>query len=268
MPDKVERIPVVDTKIPNVARMWDYYLGGGENFEADREAARLVLGAAPDVPLAALENREFLKHAVRFLADESRISQFIDIGPGLPTRGNIHELVRQHNEHARVAYVDNDLAVLARGHSYVDEIPEVILIEGDLRNPDDILSNLELRQLIDFSQPIALCMTLLLHFIRDEDDPYGSVERICNAMCPGSYLTISHVTGEIRDQAALGQITDTYERATAPLVMRTKEEIERFFAGFEIVEPGIVFLSQWRPVTEYYAGGGTRWAYAGVGRKP
>lgn len=138
--------------------------------------------------------------------------------------------------------------------------PEVILIEGDLRNPDDILSNPELRKLIDFSQPMALCMTLLLHFIRDEDDPYGNVARICNVMCPGSYLTISHVTGENRDQAALGQITDTYEQATAPLVMRTKEEIERFFAGFEIVEPGIVFLSQWRPATEYYAGGGTRWA--------
>jgi hypothetical protein len=267
VPDKVEQTPGVDMAIPNVARMWDYYLGGNENSEADREAARLVLGAAPDVPLAALENREFLKHAVRFLAVECGISQFIDIGPGLPTRGNIHQLARKCNQHARVAYVDNDPVVLARGRAHVDDIPDVTLIAGDLRDPDGILGNPELRRLIDFSQPAALCLTLLLHFIRDEDDPYGSVAKLCDAMCPGSYLTISHVTGENRDEAALGQIADIYDQATAPLVMRTREEIARFFAGFEIVEPGIVFLSQWRPVTEYYAGGGTRWAYAGVGRK-
>ena len=134
MPGKAERTPGADMEIPNVARMWDYYLGGSENSEADPDAARLVLGAAPDLPLAALENREFLKHAVRFLASESGISQFIDIGPGLPTRGNIHRLVQQYNRRARVVYVDNDPVVLARGRVYVDDIPEVILIEGDLRN--------------------------------------------------------------------------------------------------------------------------------------
>lgn len=111
-------------------------------------------------------------------------------------------------------------------------------------------------------------MTLLLHFVRDEEDPYGCVARLCDALCPGSYLVISHVTRENRDEAALGQIAGAYDQATAPMVMRTKDQVERFFAGFEIVEPGIVFLSQWRPSTEYYAGGGTRWVYAGVGRKP
>ncbi len=182
MPDKAEQTPGADTAIPNVARMWDYYLGGNENSEADREAARLVLGAAPDVPLAALENREFLKHAVRFLAVESGISQFIDIGPGLPTRGSIHQLARQYNQHARVAHIDNDPVVLARGRSYVDDIPDVTLIAGDLRDPDGILGNPELLRLIDFSQPVALCLTLLLHFIRDEDAPYGSVAKLCDAM--------------------------------------------------------------------------------------
>jgi S-adenosyl methyltransferase len=189
VPDEAGKLPGVDMTVANVARMWDYYLGGSENSEADREAARLVLGAAPDVPLAALENREFLKHAVRFLVTEAHISQFIDIGPGLPD------------------------------------------------------------------------------FIRDQDDPYGCVAKLCSALCPGSYLVISHVTGEHRDQAMLGQIADVYDQATASLVMRTREEIGRFFSGFELVEPGLVFPSQWRPVTEYYAGGGTRWAYAGVGRK-
>lgn len=266
--DGIEQLPGVDTTVPNVARMWDYYLGGSENTEADREAARLVLGAAPDVPLAALENREFLKHAIRFLVAEAGISQFIDIGPGLPTRGNVHQLASHHDKHARVVYVDNDPVVLARGRAHIADIPDVTLMDGDLRDPDGILGHPELGRLIDFSRPAALCLTLLLHFIRDEEDPYGSVARLCDALCPGSYLVISHVTGEDRDEAALGQIAGVYDQATAPLVMRTKEEVARFFSGFELIEPGIVFLSQWRPVTEYYAGGGTRWAYAGVGRKP
>ncbi len=205
---------------------------------------------------------------MRFLAAESGISQFIDIGPGLPTRGNVHQLVREHNPRARVAYVDNDPVVLARGRAYLDGLADVVLIPGDLRDPGGILGNPGLRTIIDFSLPVALSMTLVLHFVRNEDDPYGCVATLCAALCAGSYLVISHVTRENRDEVALGQIAGAYDQATAPMVMRTKDEIERFFAGFEIVEPGIVFLSQWRPSTEYYAGGGTRWVYAGIGRKP
>lgn len=144
----------------------------------------------------------------------------------------------------------------------------MILTAGDLRDPDGILGNPELREIIDLSRPAALCMTLVLHFIRDEDDPYRIVARLCDALCPGSYLVISHVTGENRDPDAMGQVSDIYDKATSPLVMRTKDEIARFFSGMQLVAPGIVFLSQWRPATEYYAGGGTRWAYAGIGRKP
>jgi hypothetical protein len=130
--------------VANVASMWDYYLGGSENSEADREAARLVLAAAPDLPLAALENREFLKHAVRFLVTEAGISQFIDIGPGLPTQGNVHQLVRQHDPHSHVAYVDNDPAVLAHGRSHLADLPDVIFAPGDLRDPDGILGHPDL----------------------------------------------------------------------------------------------------------------------------
>ena len=261
------QLPGVDPTIPNVAGMWDYYLGGTANTDADREAARLVLRAAPDVPLAALENREFLRHAVRFLAAEAGISQFIDIGPGLPTRGNIHQLAQEHNPQARIVYVDNDPVVLEQGCAYLDGLAGVVLIPGDLRDPGGVLGHPELRRIIDFSQPVALSMTLLLHFVRDEEDPYGIVARLCEAMCAGSYLVISHVTRENRDDAAIGQIAGVYDQATAPMVMRTKDEIGRFFAGFEMVEPGIVFLSQWHPSTEYYAGGGTRWVYAGIGKK-
>lgn len=141
MANEAEQLPGVDPEIPNIARMWDYYLGGNENTDADREAAWLVLGAAPNVPLAALENREFIKHAVRYLALESGISQFLDIGPGLPTRGNVHQLARQHNPHARIAYIDNDPVVLVRGRAYLDGIADVVLLPGDLRDPDGILGN-------------------------------------------------------------------------------------------------------------------------------
>jgi hypothetical protein len=165
-------------------------------------------------------------------------------------------------------YVDNDPVVLTQGQAHIDSIPGVVLTRGDLRDPAGILGNPQLRAAIDFSQPTALCMTLVLHFIRGEEDPYRIVGRLCEALCPGSYLVISHVTGGNRDPDAMRAIAAIYDQATAPLVARTKDEIARFFQGFELVEPEIVFLSQWRPVTEYYAGGGTRWAYAGVGRKP
>lgn len=264
---EAEKLPDVDMSVASVAGMYDYYLGGSENTDVDREAARLVLGAAPDVPLAALENREFLKHAAQFLAAEAGISQFIDIGPGLPTRGNLHQLVRRNDERARVVYVDNDPVVLAQGRAHIEGTPGVVLTQGDLRDPAGILGNPELRGAIDFSQPAALCMTLVLHFIREEEDPYRIVGKLCEALCPGSYLVISHVTGENRDTDAMRGIAAIYDQATAPFMVRTKDEIARFFSGFELVEPGIVYLSQWRPVTQYYAGGGTRWVYAGVGIK-
>ena len=153
----------VDFARPNVARMFDYYLGGKDNHRTDREAARLVLGAAPDVPLAALENREFLKRAMQFLVREQSISQFIDIGPGLPTQGNVHQLARRHDPDAHVVYVDNDAVVLAHSRSLLNNMPGVTIIPGDLREPERVLADSELHALIDFSRPVGLCMTLVLH---------------------------------------------------------------------------------------------------------
>ncbi len=258
----------LDCSTPNVARMYDYYLGGKENYPPDREAARLVLGAAPDVPLAALENREFLRRALHFLVTEAHLSQFIDIGPGLPTQGNVHQVVRQYDAQAQVVYVDNDPVVLAHGRSLLHELPGVSIISGDVRQPEDILANAELRQVIDFSRPVALCLSLVLHFITSAENPHGIVARLRDALCPGSYLVLTHVTSDERDIGTISQVTAVYDEATASLVPRTHDEIIRLFAGFELVEPGVVFLSQWRPTAEYYAAGGTRWAYAGVGRKP
>lgn len=261
---------VVDSQYfttPNVARIYDYYLGGKDNYPADREAARRVLGLAPDVPLAALENREFLKRAIWFLAEEAKIDQFIDVGPGLPTQGNVHQLAQASNANARIVYVDNDPVVLVHSRAILHRAPGVAIIRGDLRQPEQVLASPELRALIDLSRPVALCMSLVLHFIDDSDDPYGVMERWRAALCPGSYLVLSHVTGDERDAETMRAITDIYDETTAPLVPRSRAEVSRFFTGFELVEPGLVFLSQWRPTTEYFAKGGAAWAYAGVGRK-
>ncbi len=256
----------LDLATPNVARIYDYYLGGKDNYASDREVARMVLRAAPDIPLAALENREFLKRAIQFLVCEAGIDQFIDIGPGLPTQGNVHTLVQQRKPDAPVVYVDNDPLVLAHGRALL-QAAGVAVIEGDIRKPGAILSHPELRALIDLSRPVAVCMSLMLHFIPDADDPWALVARIRESIRPGSYLVLTHVTGDERTVGTMSEIRGLYDDATAPLVPRTKAEFTRLFDGFELVEPGVVFLSQWRPTGEYFARGGTRWAYAGVGRK-
>jgi hypothetical protein len=268
MPDSDDMLYEVDFTKPNVARMYDYYLGGKENYPADREAARGILGVAPDVPLAALENREFLKRVIMFLVKERGIIQFIDIGPGLPTQGNVHQLARQHDPDARVVYVDNDAVVLGHGRSLLRSVPGVTIIPGDLRQPERILAHPELLALIDFARPVALFMSLVLHFIPPDDDPHAVVARFRDALAPGSFLVLSHVTGDDRESGTLTAIGDTYDYANAPLIMRSHAEVARFFDGFDLVEPGVVFLSQWRPTGEYFAQGGTRWAYAGVAKKP
>ncbi len=252
---------------PNVARMYDYYLGGRDNYPADREAARRVLGAAPDVPLAALENREFVKRAIQFLTRERGIRQFVDIGPGLPTQGNVHQLARQHDPGAHIVYVDNDTVVVAHSRSLLEDVPGVTVIPGDLREPERILADQQLRAIIDFSKPVALCMTLVFHFVPPDDDPYGVVARFGDALCPGSFLMLSHVTSDGRETGTLSEVDHAYENANAPLIMRTREQVAEFFNGFKLIEPGVVFLSQWRPTGEYYAQGGTRWGYCGVGEK-
>ena len=257
-----------NTSTPNVARIYDYYLGGKDNYAPDREAARKVLGHAPDVPLAALENREFLRRAIQFLIEEAGIRQFIDIGPGLPTQGSVHEIAWRHDPQALVAYVDNDPVVLAHGRAILQAASRVRIVEGDVRRPEGILASVELRELIDLSRPVGLCMSLVLHFVTEDEDPYGCLATLRDALAPGSYLVLTHVTGDERDVGTVSEITAVYDTATAPLIPRSRAQVTRLFDGFELVEPGVVFSSQWRPTGEYYARGGTRWAYAGVGRKP
>lgn len=257
-----------DFGTPNAARIFDYYLGGKDNYAADREAARRVLGVAPDVPLAALENREFLKRVIPFLVAEQGISQFVDIGPGLPTQGNVHQLVRQYAPHARIAYVDNDAFVIEHGTALLHGLPAVTMVCGDLREPEHILSHPDLKVLIDFSQPVALLMTLVLQLIPPGDNPYAALATLRDALSPASFLVLSHATDHERKLEALTEISGPCDTACARLTMRSYVEIARFFDGFELVDPGVVFLPQWRPTAEYHQRDGAGWGYCGVGKKP
>jgi SAM-dependent methyltransferase len=260
----------VQTWRPNVARMFDYYLGGKDNFAADRDAAQQVLAVAPDVPLAARENRGFLIRALHFIAQRAHTEQFVDIGPGLPTGINVHHIAHRFHPGARVVYVDNDPVVVSHGRALLArQSPPVAVIEGDLREPARILAHPQLRELIDLREPVALCLTLVLHFLPDADRPHELVAELLGRLAPGSYLVLSHVTGDGKDPWVRDQITDIYDRASAPLVMRSRDQVARFFAGCAMVPPGLVYLTQWHRHgdTALLGSGGARWAYGGIGVK-
>lgn len=258
----------VDLKTPNVARMYDYLLGGKDNFAADRDAVREVVRHAPDTPFMARENRAFLRRAVRFLA-ESGIRQFVDIGSGLPTQGNVHEIAHQVAPDAHIVYADLEPVVLTHGRALLADTPRVAVIQGDARRADDILTDPELGRLIDFDRPIAVLMLAVLHFIGDGDDPPGIVARLRAAMAPGSYLAISHVTADFDADSRVRDAGAVYEKATYQITLRGRTEVARLFDGFELVDPGLTTLSLWRPDagTALPPDAERQWCYAGVGRK-
>lgn len=261
---------VVDVTIPNVARMYDYYLGGKDNYEADRTAAAQVIASFPDVRRAVRENRAFLARVVRFLAAEAGIRQFIDIGTGLPTKSNVHEIAFAAAPDARIVYADYDPVVVAHGQMILSGATSTAFIEGDLRRPGEILENAELRSLINFDEPVALLLVAILNFVADEADPAGIVSQFRAVMAPGSYLVISHGASEERPATAQ-DVENVYQKATARAVLRNRAEILPFFAGFELIEPGLVYAAQWRPdvraLTTDLAGPGTAMTLVGVGRR-
>ncbi|MES9542505.1 SAM-dependent methyltransferase [Actinomadura sp. NPDC000600] len=259
----------VDPHTPNVPRMYDYLLGGKDNYAADREAVEEVVRHAPDTPLMARENRAFLRRAVRFLA-ESGIRQFIDIGSGLPTQGNVHEIAHQVAPDARVVYVDVEPVVLVHGRALLAGTPQVTVIQGDARRPGEILADPEVTGLIDFDRPVAVLMLAVLHFIGDGDDPPGIVARLRDAIAPGSYLAVSHVTGDFDADKRVRDAGAVYERATYQITLRGRAAVTRLFDGFELVDPGLTTLSMWRPDpgTTVPPAADRQWCYAGVGRKP
>ncbi len=255
----------IDTMKAHPARIYDCLLGGKDNYPVDREAAEQVLAAVPTARHMARANRAFLQRAVRFLAGEAGIRQFLDIGTGFPTQGNVHEVAQGVTADARVVYVDNDPIVHVHANALL-ACDNTIVVLADLREPDAILSHPHVRQVIDFGQPMALLLVAILHFIRDAEDPAGIIARFRDAMAPDSYLAISHATGDF-DTVAATSAARAYDQAAAPMVLRSHAEVQRLFDGFALVDPGLVQVSQWRPDRDQAAGHPEVWAYGGVGRK-
>jgi hypothetical protein len=260
---------------PNVARVWDYQLGGKDNFAVDREAADTLNDAcrrvgAPDGRVVARENRDFIGRAVRYLAGPAGIRQFIDVGAGLPTRSNVHQVAQQVNSDAAVVYVDNDPLVLAHGRALLADNANTVVIQADARKPDDILNHPELRAVIDLNQPVAVLLVAVLHLLPDDEDPIGIVTQLRDALAPGSYLALTHFTGDAHlDLAAKVAEEFARLRITTPLIPRSHRQILAFFDGFDVVPPGLVFPTLWRPdPPPAEPDSGAQWMYAGLGRRP
>jgi O-methyltransferase involved in polyketide biosynthesis len=260
-----------DPTTPNVARIYDYYLGGKDNYPADREAGDKVLAADRQVRPTLLANRSFLGRVVRYLAADAGISQFIDLGTGLPTRQNVHEVAQAASPDARVVYVDYDRVVLAHAQALLAKDNATTVIEADLRRPADVLSHPGLRQMIDITQPVAVLMFAILHFVGRDEGAARIIAEYRDAVAPGSYLALSLGTTDGVDPVKIARMQEIYQNASAQLTYRSRAEIMRLFEGFELVEPGLVRLPQWRPVSqlaERREGVGAEWMLGGVGRKP
>ncbi|MGW0866244.1 SAM-dependent methyltransferase [Streptomyces sp. NPDC002611] len=258
----------IDISVPSVSRMYDFYLGGSHNFEVDREAARRAMEFLPGLPKIMQANRAFMRRAVRWAADQG-ITQFLDIGSGIPTFGNVHEVAQAASPGARVVYVDHDPVAVAHSQAVLAGDDGAGVVAADLRKPQDILNSPEVERLIDLNQPVALLLVAILHFVEDEDDPYGAVAELRQALAPGSLLVLTHASYEgipLPPERAGGAV-DVYEEIRNPLIMRSREDIARFFEGYDMVEPGLVAMPRWRPDTapedeDPYAFSG----FAGVGR--
>jgi hypothetical protein len=234
-----------DFTVPSAARMYDYFLGGKNNFRADREVADKVIAAFPEARRLALANRRFLTRAVWYLAEHG-VRQFIDLGSGLPTSPNVHEVARQVRPDARVAYVDSDPVVASHCRVLCDTDSSVGFVEQDIRNPHDILDDGLLTRLIDFSAPVAVLGVAVLHFVPDADDPGEILAAFRCRMAPGSYLVLSHATSDGADDRVLSETVSVYKASTVPAVPRTAADITGFFTGLDLIEPGLVDVSQWR----------------------
>ncbi|GAA0383402.1 SAM-dependent methyltransferase [Microbispora corallina] len=240
----------IDPTKPSISRVYDYFLGGKDNFAIDRQVGELTLKIAPDAPAAGRANRGFLKRAVHYLATEAGIRQFLDIGSGLPTQGNVHEIAQRVAPDARVVYVDNDPIVLAHGRALLARNGSTTVVQADLRRPEELLSHPDIRALIDFDQPVALLLFAILHHLNDHEDPGGIAARLRAALPDGSYLALSHFHNpgdklpEVSAQAYSAEKLFNEHLGTGR--WRTREEILAYFGDFELVEPGLVPVAAWR----------------------
>ncbi|GAA1865632.1 SAM-dependent methyltransferase [Asanoa iriomotensis] len=238
-----------NNKPATAARIYDFHLGGTHNFAADRAAAQAITQMFPFVPLLARTNRAFLGRAVRHLASQG-ITQFLDVGSGIPTEGNVHEIAQEIVPEARVVYVDIDPVAVSESLDLLAGNDNATAIRADLRDPQSILDHPQVRKIIDFDQPVGLLMVAVLHFVSEDDLASRAVRELLTPLPPGSYLAISHGSAEgmQRDLANLDNAQDVYKRDTAtPFVLRTKAQVASYFDGLDLVEPGVVWLPEWRP---------------------
>lgn len=261
----------VDTSQPNAARMYDYYLGGQDNFEADRNAAEPILKMVPELPEVLKGNRTFNAAAVHHLAADHGIRQFLDIGTGLPTPPNVHETAQAVHPGARVVYVDNDPTVVLQNSLLLND-DNVVTIEGDARRPGEILNDPQLRSLLDFDEPIALLLVAIFHFITDEEDPRAIIEALTTPLPAGSYLAISAAISDQADPDTLRRVSDIYVKANAPFVWRSRNQVATFFGDWPLIAPGLVAPVDWRPdgssADKRVDDRTVDWFCAGVARKP
>jgi S-adenosyl methyltransferase len=264
-------VPEIDTDRPHPARMYDYYIGGKDHFAADRVVADAALAHWPAARIGLRENRRFLGRAVRYLAGEAGIRQFLDIGSGLPTTQNVHEIAQAAAPSSRVVYVDSDPMVLTHARALLTSKPEgrTAYIQADLKSPADILSSPAVRSVIDFDEPVALMLIAVLHFLREEDKPEPIVAALLDALPPGSYLAASHLTLE-HDSEGVGGGQRVYHKAGLPMNARDADEFASLaFSGLELVPPGVVLVSEWRPDSKAPRPSAAEVScYGGVGRKP
>jgi SAM-dependent methyltransferase len=260
--------PGVDTKRANTARVYDYLLGGSHNFLADQDAGRAVAAVDPNIRMIARANRAFLGRAVRFLSGAG-VRQFLDIGSGIPTQGNVHEVAHQADPGARVAYVEADPVAIAHSKAILAGNDNAAIIDGDLREPEKLLAHDAAGRLIDFSQPAGLLLVSVLPFISDAEDPWRIVATLREALAPGSYLVLCHATDE--STPGVAQAAEKMYNRTVPTQarMRSGPEILRFFDGFELVDPGLVYMPLWRPDSpaDVPSDPSKFWCLVGVGRK-
>jgi hypothetical protein len=269
--DETAASPDLRLDIPHTARVYDYYLGGKTNYATDRELADKTIAQFPDAPTGAKENRLFMHRAARYLAAEAGIRQFLDIGTGIPTSPNLHEIVQAVDPSCRVVYADNDPLVLAHARALMASTPEGVTtyIPADLREPEKLLQSPELHSVLDFTRPIALSIVAVLHFIPDSDDPGAVISQYVDALPSGSYLLISHGTLDVLSAAAVEAALKVYHAAGIRSATRTRAEVEAFFTGLEMVEPGVQPILDWRSDGNHIATSHNQAPiYGGVGHKP
>jgi hypothetical protein len=267
-PDPARPPAGVDTTVAHPARVYDYWLGGKDNFAADREAAEQVIAARPTILRDIRANREFLHRAVRYLAAEAGIRQFLDVGTGIPTSPNVHEIVQDIAPEARVVYADNDPIVLSHARALLTSTPAgaTAYVDADLRRTDEVLRYA--RQTLDFTRPVAVVLVGIMHLIGDDEDPYGITARLMAATAGGSYLVITQPASDVHADAAAEGARRYNERVATKQTRRSRAQVARFAEGLDVVEPGVVQFHRWRPepgvnVDDYEVSG---WAV--VGRKP